>query len=102
MSTFFRIRFLASFSRPPRRRSPILLATLLLVLVFTSFIQPLSPTPATAAVAVAPTNLHVVGSQLVDALVSRCVFFGVNRSGTEYACAQGWGFFDGPSDLASG
>jgi len=25
----------------------------------------------------------------------------VNRSGTEYACAQGWGFFDGPSDSAS-
>src|SRR2546422_3166294 len=26
---------------------------------------------------------------------------GVNRSGTEYACAQGWGMFDGPSDSAS-
>ena len=26
---------------------------------------------------------------------------GVNRSGAEYACAQGWGFFDGPSDSAS-
>ncbi len=25
----------------------------------------------------------------------------MNRSGTEYACAQGWGFFDGPSDSAS-
>ena len=23
---------------------------------------------------------------------------GANHSGTEYACAQGWGFFDGPSD----
>jgi hypothetical protein len=28
-------------------------------------------------------------------------FIGVNRSGTEYACIQGWGIFDGPSDLAS-
>ena len=26
---------------------------------------------------------------------------GVNRSGPEYACQQGWGFFDGPSDMAS-
>lgn len=26
---------------------------------------------------------------------------GVNRSGTEYACVQNWGIFDGPSDEAS-
>ena len=26
---------------------------------------------------------------------------GVNRSGTEYACVQGWGIFDGPADSAS-
>jgi len=26
---------------------------------------------------------------------------GVDRSGTEYACVQGWGIFDGPSDAAS-
>ena len=26
---------------------------------------------------------------------------GVNRSGTEFACIQGWGIFDGPSDEAS-
>lgn len=26
---------------------------------------------------------------------------GVNRAGTEYACAQGWGIFDGPEDPAS-
>ncbi len=26
---------------------------------------------------------------------------GVNRSGTEYSCQQGYGFFDGPSDAAS-
>ncbi|MDE1836469.1 MAG: cellulase family glycosylhydrolase [Euryarchaeota archaeon] len=28
-------------------------------------------------------------------------FHGVDRSGTEYACIQGWGFGDGPYDLAS-
>ena len=26
---------------------------------------------------------------------------GVDRSGTEYACIQGWGIFDGPNDAAS-
>jgi len=26
---------------------------------------------------------------------------GVNRSGTEYACIQGWGIFDGPNDATS-
>jgi endoglucanase len=26
---------------------------------------------------------------------------GVNRSGSEYACAQGWGLFDGPTDNAA-
>jgi len=26
---------------------------------------------------------------------------GVNRSGSEYACIQGWGIFDGPNDAAS-
>lgn len=46
------------------------------------------------------STLSVVGNQLVDnghAVVLR----GVNRSGSEYACWQGWGFFDGPSDDAS-
>ena len=28
------------------------------------------------------------------------VLYGVNRSGAEYACAQGWGFFDGDEDQA--
>src|SRR5213083_1966091 len=45
--------------------------------------------------------LHVQGNQLVDATARPVRLRGVNRSGTEYACAQGWGFFDGPSDSAS-
>jgi hypothetical protein len=48
-----------------------------------------------------PTGLHVVGRQLLDGANQPVVLRGVNRSGTEYACIQGWGFFDGPSDLAS-
>lgn len=56
---------------------------------------------AALAAGVAPTGLHVVGQQLLDGANRPVVLHGVNRSGTEYACIQGWGFFDGPSDLAS-
>ena len=45
--------------------------------------------------------VHVQGTQLLDTAGRIVRLRGVNRSGTEYACAQGWGFFDGPSDSAS-
>src|SRR5439155_861798 len=48
----------------------------------------------------APT-VHVQGTRLVDSAGRPIRLRGVNRSGTEYACAQGWGMFDGPSDSAS-
>src|SRR5690349_4210001 len=55
-----------------------------------------------AAVSVsAPMGLHVVGRQLLDGSNQPLILRGVNRSGSEYACIQGWGFFDGPSDPAS-
>jgi endoglucanase len=47
------------------------------------------------------TALQVVGNRLVDSSGQTVLLRGVDRSGTEYACAQGWGFFDGPSDSAS-
>jgi endoglucanase len=46
-------------------------------------------------------QLHVSGNQLVDAAGKQVVLHGVNRSGAEYACVQGWGFFDGPVNQAS-
>ena len=33
---------------------------------------------------------------------SQVLFQGVNRSGTEYACVQGWGIFDGPNNAGFG
>src|SRR5256884_140911 len=45
--------------------------------------------------------VHVQGTRLVDSAGRPIRLRGVNRSGTEYACAQGWGMFDGPSDSAS-
>jgi endoglucanase len=48
-----------------------------------------------------PRGLHVVGNRLLDGRGRRLTLRGVNRSGTEYACIQGWGMFDGPSDASS-
>jgi hypothetical protein len=46
-------------------------------------------------------GLHVSGNRLVDSRGRTVQFHGVNRSGTEYACIQGWGIFDGPGDAQS-
>src|SRR2546425_219866 len=54
------------------------------------------PPPPTSA-----PSVRVQGNALVDSAGGRVRLRGVNRSGTEYACAQGWGIFDGPSDSAS-
>jgi endoglucanase len=56
---------------------------------------------AVGQVATASRGLHVVGNRLVDASGRRVRFHGVNRAGTEYACIQGWGIFDGPHDATS-
>jgi endoglucanase len=54
--------------------------------------------PARAA---APAGLHVVDTQLIDATGQPIRLLGINRAGTEYACIQGWGIFDGPHDAAA-
>jgi hypothetical protein len=59
------------------------------------------PARAVGKPTLAPMGLHVVGHQLLDGANRPIIVRGVNRSGSEYACIQGWGFFDGPSDLAS-
>jgi hypothetical protein len=40
----------------------------------------------------------VSGNAIVDSAGRVIQLRGVNRSGAEYACAEGWGFFDGPTD----
>ncbi len=48
-----------------------------------------------------PPGLHVAGKRIVDGQGTTLQLNGVDRSGTEYACIQGWGIFDGPSDATS-
>ena len=49
------------------------------------------------AQAATPGPVSVDGNHLVDGSGDTVRLLGVNRSGTEYACAQGWGFTDSPN-----
>src|SRR5438067_1990544 len=53
------------------------------------------------ALAATPFSIGVTANHLVDGNGTAIRLLGVNRSGTEYACIQGWGIFDGPNDAAS-
>jgi endoglucanase len=46
-------------------------------------------------------SVQVKGSHLVDPTGSVVRLLGVNRTGTQYACVEGWGIFDGPTDAAA-
>jgi len=54
-----------------------------------------------AVPAAASARLHVSVNLLLDGGNRPVALHGVDRSGTEYACIQSWGLFDGPSDAAS-
>jgi hypothetical protein len=45
--------------------------------------------------------MAVRGNHLVDEGGQRVRLLGVNRSGTEYRCQQGYGIFEGPTDVSS-
>ena len=55
-----------------------------------------APLPRTASIVVA-----VKGNHLVNGAGKTTRLLGVDRSGTEYACEQAWGIFDGPSSSTS-
>ena len=57
--------------------------------------------PGVAARAATPLSVHTVGNHLVNGSGHPIRLIGVNYSGTEYACIQGWGIFDGPHNLAA-
>ena len=46
-------------------------------------------------------GLSVSGNRLVDDSGGPIRLLGVSRSGSEYACAEGFGFFDGPTGMRS-
>jgi len=46
-------------------------------------------------------QLHVSGNKLLNASDQQVILRGVDRSGTEYACVQGNGIFDGEVDQAA-
>jgi len=62
---------------------------------------PLRGAPAAPLTSSGLTGIRVSGNQLVNGNGDAVHLQGVNRSGTEYACVQGWGIFDGPNDAAS-
>src|SRR5581483_154112 len=46
-------------------------------------------------------GLRVAGNRILDASGHTVSLQGIDRSGTEYACIQGWGIFDGPATAQS-
>ncbi len=87
---------------------PVLLAAVLLGLLgfpasglVSSSLRQLGSRPAAAAPTWGAPSVRVAGNRLVNASGHPIRLLGVDRSGTEYACVQGWGIFDGPSGPAS-
>ena len=60
-------------------------------------IQFASSSVASSAIQI-PLEISVYKNHLVDATNNIIQLHGVNKSGSEYACAQGWGIFDGKAD----
>jgi hypothetical protein len=54
-----------------------------------------------ASAATLPLSLKVVGNNLVNEKGTVVRLYGANRAGGEYACAQGWGIFEGETSLTS-
>src|SRR5256712_10392687 len=70
----------------------------LIVMLLAGLALMAAPSPDFAA---SPLSISVSGNHLINASGQTIRLLGVNRSGTEYACIQGWGLFDGPNDATS-
>ncbi|HEU0303506.1 MAG TPA: cellulase family glycosylhydrolase [Gaiellaceae bacterium] len=57
--------------------------------------------PAVSASPATTLSIKVQGNRLVDGGGRAVRLLGVNRASFEYACAQGWGMWEGPTDEAS-
>jgi endoglucanase len=68
------------------------MARVLLIGVLLLCLGAFLPPPAASALGVS-----VSGNHLVDEAGQPLRLLGVSRSGSEYACAEGYGFFDGPT-----
>ncbi|MEU2778327.1 cellulase family glycosylhydrolase [Streptomyces sp. NPDC007162] len=62
---------------------------------------PPTPTPTGPPATGSAPALHVSGTRLVDAGGTAHRLLGVNRSGGEFMCVQGYGIWDGPVDDAA-
>ncbi|WP_181805134.1 cellulose binding domain-containing protein [Streptomyces shenzhenensis] len=60
-----------------------------------------TPTPTEPPAGGTAPALHVSGTKLVDAGGTAHRLLGVNRSGGEFMCVQGYGIWDGPVDDAA-
>src|SRR2546427_11360959 len=70
----------------------------LIVMLLAGLAVMAAPSPGLAA---SPLPISGSGNHLIKGSGQTIRLLGVNRSGTEYACIQGWGLFDGPSDATS-
>ena len=82
-----------------RRAWPPLLTALVAGAVLLATVAPTVDEPAAAAAA--SLSVRVATNHLMSASGATVLLHGVDRSGTEYACIEGWGIFDGPSSAAS-
>ncbi|HET9691269.1 MAG TPA: cellulase family glycosylhydrolase [Acidimicrobiales bacterium] len=86
---------------PTTRRRALASLTAAAAAVGGTAVAAAAPGAHRAAAATAPVAVRVAGTGLVDGSGAPLVLRGVDRSGMEYACVQGWGMADGPMDQAS-
>lgn len=87
-------------NRFPRWRRATAVAVLALAAATVPTAQSFASSRRSTPQVTSAAPLAVEGNQLV-AGGAPVTLVGANRAGTEYACAQGWGIFDGPSTTAS-